>query len=154
MSDQIDQIFVTALHWILGFLPVAWRPLVSALICITVILSVFPGVFAITTIFERKGIGRIQKRYGPNRVAVRVRAVHSGRGEIADQGGHRAAGGGQDRAFSRAHCDAHAGAARVRGAAVWAPHDGGGLRRGAAVLLAGPATTNTRSWAPCAPSRR
>ena len=28
----------------------------------------FAGLFALTTILERKGLGRIQNRYGPNRV--------------------------------------------------------------------------------------
>ncbi len=68
MFDQLDQIFVTALHWLVGFLPEAWRPAVSSLICIAFILSVFPGLFAIVTVIERKGLGRIQNRYGPNRV--------------------------------------------------------------------------------------
>jgi NADH-quinone oxidoreductase subunit H len=29
---------------------------------------VFPGLFAVVTVLERKGLGRIQNRYGPNRV--------------------------------------------------------------------------------------
>ena len=62
MFDQLDQIFVTALHWLVSFVPEAWRPLASSLICIAFILSVFPAVFSVTTIFERKGIGRIQNR--------------------------------------------------------------------------------------------
>jgi NADH-quinone oxidoreductase subunit H len=70
MADQIDQIFVTALHWLVGFLPEAWRPLASSLICIAFVLSVFPLIFSLTTIFERKGLGRIQNRYGPNRVGI------------------------------------------------------------------------------------
>jgi NADH-quinone oxidoreductase subunit H len=70
MTDKLDQIFVTALHWLVGFLPEAWRPLASSLICIAFILMVFPTLFAVVTIFERKGIGRIQNRYGPNRVGV------------------------------------------------------------------------------------
>jgi NADH-quinone oxidoreductase subunit H len=70
MFDKLDQIFVTALHWLVSFLPEAWRPLASSLICIAFILSVFPAVFSVTTIFERKGIGRIQNRYGPNRVGI------------------------------------------------------------------------------------
>ena len=32
------------------------------------IVCVFPGLFALTTVFERKGLGRIQNRLGPNRV--------------------------------------------------------------------------------------
>ena len=30
----------------------------------------FATIFAIATVFERKGIGRIQNRYGPNRVGI------------------------------------------------------------------------------------
>ena len=68
MFDKLDQIFVTALHWLVCFLPEPWRPAVSSLICIAFILMVFPGLFAIVTVIERKGLGRIQNRYGPNRV--------------------------------------------------------------------------------------
>ena len=70
MFDQLDQIFVTLKHLALGYVPTAWQPLVSGLLSVVLILAVFPGVFAITTIFERKGIGRIQNRYGPNRVGI------------------------------------------------------------------------------------
>jgi len=35
---------------------------------VAAIIGVFGGLFAVTTIFERKGLGRIQNRYGPNRV--------------------------------------------------------------------------------------
>ena len=70
MFNALDQIFVAAKHWLVGFLPDALQPLASALLSITLILAVFPGLFAVVTIFERKGIGRIQNRYGPNRVGV------------------------------------------------------------------------------------
>jgi NADH-quinone oxidoreductase subunit H len=70
MFDKLDQIFVNVLHWLVSFLPEAWRPLVSALICIAFILAVFPLIFSVVTIFERKGLGRIQNRYGPNRVGL------------------------------------------------------------------------------------
>jgi NADH-quinone oxidoreductase subunit H len=33
-------------------------------------MLVFPLLFAITTVLERKGLGRIQNRYGPNRVGI------------------------------------------------------------------------------------
>ena len=68
MFDKLDQLFVTALHWLVGFVPETLRPLASSLICIAFVLSVFPLIFSLTTIFERKGLGRIQNRYGPNRV--------------------------------------------------------------------------------------
>jgi len=32
------------------------------------IVAAFPGIFALTTVLERKGLGRIQNRLGPNRV--------------------------------------------------------------------------------------
>ncbi len=70
MFANLDQIFVNSLHWLVSFLPEAWRPLASALVCVAFVLSVFPAIFSITTIFERKGIGRIQNRYGPNRVGI------------------------------------------------------------------------------------
>jgi NADH-quinone oxidoreductase subunit H len=64
----MDQIFVNLKHWLVGFAPLAWQPLVSALISVAAIIAVFASLFAITTILERKGLGRIQNRYGPNRV--------------------------------------------------------------------------------------
>ena len=68
MAEKIDQIFVNLKHSILGFFPPEAQPLVSILLTISLILMVFPGFFAVTTILERKGLGRIQNRYGPNRV--------------------------------------------------------------------------------------
>jgi len=41
---------------------------VSVAIPILFVLSVFPGIFAYTTLVERKALGRIQNRFGPNRV--------------------------------------------------------------------------------------
>ena len=38
------------------------------LLSITPVISVFAGIFALTTWIERKGLGRIQNRLGPNRV--------------------------------------------------------------------------------------
>jgi NADH-quinone oxidoreductase subunit H len=70
MFDKLDQIFVNTLHGLVGFLPEAWRPVASSVISVAFILAVFPALFSIVTIFERKGIGRIQNRYGPNRVGI------------------------------------------------------------------------------------
>ena len=68
MDDSVDQIFVTLNHLITGYAPVGWQPLVSAVISIAGIIGVFASLFAVTTVLERKGLGRIQNRYGPNRV--------------------------------------------------------------------------------------
>jgi NADH-quinone oxidoreductase subunit H len=68
MVDALDQIFVALTHWLVGYLPVCAQPFGSAMLSIAAIIGVFAGLFAITTILERKGLGRIQNRYGPNRV--------------------------------------------------------------------------------------
>src|SRR5579862_6582010 len=68
MDDSLDQIFVTLNHWLTGYAPVGWQPFVSAVISIAGIIAVFASLFAVTTVLERKGLGRIQNRYGPNRV--------------------------------------------------------------------------------------
>jgi NADH-quinone oxidoreductase subunit H len=68
MMQAVDQIFVTIKHWAVFHSPVALQPAVSVLLSIIPILAVFPALFAITTILERKGLARIQNRYGPNRV--------------------------------------------------------------------------------------
>ncbi len=70
MVETLDQIFVMLKHQAVGFFPDAWRPFVSALISISFIPLVFATLFAFITVFERKGIGRIQNRYGPNRVGI------------------------------------------------------------------------------------
>ena len=73
-AEAIDQIFVTLKHAILGllakFLPEWVLPIASAVLSITLILSVFPLIFALTTVVERKVLGRIQNRPGPNRVGI------------------------------------------------------------------------------------
>ena len=68
MISTLDQIFVIAKHWLLGFVPSGWQPLASAVLSIVPVLIAFPLLFALTTVFERKGLGRMQNRYGPNRV--------------------------------------------------------------------------------------
>ena len=68
MAGKLDQLFVTLKNWAVGLFPEAWQPLVSIFLSIVPILAVFPALFAITTVIERKGLGRIQNRLGPNRV--------------------------------------------------------------------------------------
>ena len=68
MTRDLDQIFVTLKHLLVGLVPEAFQPAVAAIISIAAIIGVFATLFAITTILERKGLGRIQNRYGPNRV--------------------------------------------------------------------------------------
>src|SRR5437879_6237391 len=68
MSEALDQLFVTLKHSLVGLAPMAGQPIVSALISAAAIIFAFASLFAITTVLERKGLGRIQNRYGPNRV--------------------------------------------------------------------------------------
>ena len=68
MTDLLDQIFVLLKHWLVNLFPETCQPVVSALLSIIPIVMVFPLLFAITTVLERKGLGRIQNRLGPNRV--------------------------------------------------------------------------------------
>ena len=50
-----------------GFLPEPWRWLVNAVIAMVLILAVFGLLFAALTLAERKILGRVQNRPGPNR---------------------------------------------------------------------------------------
>jgi NADH-quinone oxidoreductase subunit H len=70
MIETIDQIFVMAKHWVVGRCPEVLQPVVSVLLPVSSILVVFGTLFAIATVFERKGLGRIQNRPGPNRVGL------------------------------------------------------------------------------------
>jgi NADH-quinone oxidoreductase subunit H len=68
MAEGLDQIFVTFKQGVVGLFPADLQEFVSALLSVAVMIGVFAGLFALTTILERKGLGRIQNRYGPNRV--------------------------------------------------------------------------------------
>ncbi len=68
MATKLDQIFVLLKLWIVGFLPAAIQPYVGVLLCVVAIIATFPALFAIAVLMERKGLGRMQNRIGPNRV--------------------------------------------------------------------------------------
>jgi NADH-quinone oxidoreductase subunit H len=71
VSESADQVFIHIKQWLLSFLAGApdWvLQLVSSLINIAVLLGFFLTLFAAMSVFERKILGRIQNRYGPNRV--------------------------------------------------------------------------------------
>src|ERR1022692_3682329 len=70
-GDFLDQIFVRAKQPLLS--PLARAPdwlmqIASSLINIAALLGVFLTLFALISVLERKILGRIQNRYGPNRV--------------------------------------------------------------------------------------
>ena len=64
----MDQVFVSLKHWVVQLAPAQAQPLVSDLVSVAAIIGAFAALFAVTTLLERKGLGRIQNRYGPNRV--------------------------------------------------------------------------------------
>jgi NADH-quinone oxidoreductase subunit H len=71
MRPSVDQIFVYAKEWLLSWLAGApdWvLQIASSLINIGTVLGVFLTLFALISVLERKILGRIQNRYGPNRV--------------------------------------------------------------------------------------
>jgi NADH-quinone oxidoreductase subunit H len=68
MADRIDQMFVLLQHWLVSYAPTALQPVLAAVLSVAAIIVVFASLFAVTTVLERKGLGRFQNRYGPNRV--------------------------------------------------------------------------------------
>jgi NADH-quinone oxidoreductase subunit H len=67
-AQQADQIFVILQHRLVSYLPVEFQSIADVIISVIAIVLVFALLFAVTTVLERKGLGRIQNRYGPNRV--------------------------------------------------------------------------------------
>jgi len=72
VSDSLDQIFIHAKQWLLSFMsgraPDWLVQIISSLINIVALLGVFLTLFALISVLERKILGRMQNRYGPNRV--------------------------------------------------------------------------------------
>src|SRR5438309_11044283 len=72
MADSFDQIFIRAKQWLLS--PMSGRApdwliqVASSLLNIAALLGVFLTLFALISVLERKILGRMQNRYGPNRV--------------------------------------------------------------------------------------
>jgi NADH-quinone oxidoreductase subunit H len=67
MFETLDQIFVLLGHWLVSFLPAGLQAAGGVVLNVAVIVLLFPALFALTTVLERKGLGRIQNRIGPNR---------------------------------------------------------------------------------------
>ena len=68
MVEAFDEIFVVSKHWLVAHASGPWQPLLSAALSVAAIIGAFASLFALVTLLERKGLGRIQNRYGPNRV--------------------------------------------------------------------------------------
>jgi len=71
-GDAVDQIFILAKQWLLSMLngraPDWLVQVVSSLVNIAALLGVFLTLFALISVLERKILGRMQNRFGPNRV--------------------------------------------------------------------------------------
>jgi NADH-quinone oxidoreductase subunit H len=72
VSASVDQLFIYAKQWLLSFL-IGHAPdwavqVASSLINIGAVLGFFLTLFALISVLERKILGRMQNRYGPNRV--------------------------------------------------------------------------------------
>jgi NADH-quinone oxidoreductase subunit H len=70
-GSSVDQAFISLKHWLLSFVSSApdWvQAVASSLLNIAGVLGFFMTLFALISVLERKILGRIQNRYGPNRV--------------------------------------------------------------------------------------
>jgi NADH-quinone oxidoreductase subunit H len=71
-GDAVDQIFIRAKQCLLsplvGHAPIWLVQIASSLLNIVALLGVFLTLFALISVLERKILGRMQNRYGPNRV--------------------------------------------------------------------------------------
>ncbi|MCB1212463.1 MAG: NADH-quinone oxidoreductase subunit H, partial [Verrucomicrobiales bacterium] len=68
LVERIDQAPLLLQRWAVSFFPALLQPWVAMLISAAAIIGVFASLFALSTLAERKGLGRIQNRPGPNRV--------------------------------------------------------------------------------------
>jgi NADH-quinone oxidoreductase subunit H len=67
MIEKMDQVFVLLAHWLVSLLPAGWQAAAGVVLGVVTIVCLYPALFALTTVLERKGLGRIQNRIGPNR---------------------------------------------------------------------------------------
>jgi NADH-quinone oxidoreductase subunit H len=65
LDDSLIQVKQALFRWLV---PSAWEPAASILLSIALVIFGFAALFAVVTLLERKGLGRIQNRPGPNRV--------------------------------------------------------------------------------------
>lgn len=70
-GEFLDQIFIHGKEYVISFIaggPGWFVQVISSLLNIGALLGVFLTLFALISVLERKILGRIQNRYGPNRV--------------------------------------------------------------------------------------
>jgi NADH-quinone oxidoreductase subunit H len=64
--------------WLTGWLPEPWRWLAGSLLAIVTVFVVFATLFALLTLAERKILGRVQNRPGPNRTGIPLTKIRLG----------------------------------------------------------------------------
>ncbi|MEJ5236979.1 MAG: NADH-quinone oxidoreductase subunit NuoH [Limisphaera sp.] len=69
------QLKAALVHGLMRVLPAGAEPWVSAFLSAAAILAVFGLMFGVVTVLERKGLARMQNRYGPNRVGVPLTSI-------------------------------------------------------------------------------
>ncbi len=69
-ESRLERLPITARDFFTQWLPDPWRWLVNSLIGIVAIVVVFASLFAVLTLVERKVLGRVQNRPGPNRTGL------------------------------------------------------------------------------------
>jgi len=67
---HIEEKIIALKNWGLSFLPGCLQPWVNALIIVVAIVAVASCFYALATVFERKGLGRLQNRPGPHRIGL------------------------------------------------------------------------------------
>jgi hypothetical protein len=150
------------------FCPRRLRPAAGVVLGVIAIVCVFPGLFALTTVFERKGLGRMQNRSAPIAWAPSAFAARRRRHQVAHQGRHCSAQRQRGGAFSCAAGAGGHGLHGLRGACPWAAtwcwstwmpacssfSPWARRRSFRSSWPAGRAATSIRCSAPCAPWRR
>ena len=66
-SALLERLPLIARDLLTGGLPEPWRWLANSLIAIVAVIVIFASLFALLTLVERKVLGRVQNRPGPNR---------------------------------------------------------------------------------------
>ena len=137
MIDRLDQIFVLLKHWLAGLFACSiGRPPSASCSALSAIVGLYPALFALTTVLERKGWGA--SRIGWARIAsgpFGILAAGRGRHQVADQGRHCSAQRGCGSAFSRADRAGGHGVHGLCGAAHGPQHGAGGYGCRPAVLF-------------------
>jgi NADH-quinone oxidoreductase subunit H len=77
-DSVLERLPLLARNLVTGCLPEPWRWLVNSLIAIVAVVLAFAILFALLTLAERKILGRVQNRPGPNRTGIPLTKIRLG----------------------------------------------------------------------------